>query len=111
MGLGSRLYVVLERSGFFGGSAAGCIGQGGFESACALNGVWIAPLMLFAAGVVAGLVTASQLGANADSPEQDADYQRMRAMLEPLDAPVFVVAVAVSSIALLAIGESPATAA
>jgi hypothetical protein len=46
----------------FGGSAAGCIGQGGFQSECALNGVWIAPLLLFAAGVVAGLVTRGWTG-------------------------------------------------
>ena len=46
----------------FGGSAAGCIGQGGFQAECALNGVWIAPLLLFAAGVVAGLVTRGWTG-------------------------------------------------
>lgn len=46
----------------FGGSAAGCIGQGGFQSDCALNGVWIAPLMLLVAGVVAGLVTRGWTG-------------------------------------------------
>ncbi len=46
----------------YGGSAAGCIGQGGFEAECALNGVWIAPLLLFGAGVVAGLVTRGWTG-------------------------------------------------
>lgn len=46
----------------FGGSAAGCIGQGGFEADCALNGVWIAPLMLSVAGGVAGLVTRGWTG-------------------------------------------------
>ena len=46
----------------FGGSAAGCIGSGGFEFECALNGVWIAPLMLLAAGVVAGLITRGWTG-------------------------------------------------
>jgi lysylphosphatidylglycerol synthetase-like protein (DUF2156 family) len=46
----------------FGGSAAGCIGQGGFEADCALNGVWIAPLMLVGAGFVAGLVTRGWTG-------------------------------------------------
>lgn len=46
----------------YGGSAAGCIGTGGFESACALNGVWIAPLMLVGAGFVAGLVTRGWTG-------------------------------------------------
>jgi hypothetical protein len=46
----------------FGGSAAGCIGQGGFEAECALNGVWIAPLMLLAAGFTAGLITRGWTG-------------------------------------------------
>jgi hypothetical protein len=46
----------------FGGSAAGCIGQGGFQAECALNGVWIAPLMLLGAGFVAGLVTRGWTG-------------------------------------------------
>ncbi|HEX5828379.1 MAG TPA: hypothetical protein VFY23_12720 [Candidatus Limnocylindrales bacterium] len=46
----------------YGGSAAGCIGAGGFESACALNGVWIAPLMLVGAGLVAGLITRGWTG-------------------------------------------------
>ena len=46
----------------FGGSAAGCIGAGGFQASCALNGVWIAPLMLLVAGFVAGLVTRGWTG-------------------------------------------------
>jgi hypothetical protein len=46
----------------FGGSAAGCIGASGFVSECALNGVWIAPLMLVAAGLIAGLVTRGWTG-------------------------------------------------
>ena len=46
----------------FGGSAAACIGGEGFVSECALNGVWIAPLMLVAAGFVAGLVTRGWTG-------------------------------------------------
>ncbi|HEY3336719.1 MAG TPA: hypothetical protein VGK16_15935 [Candidatus Limnocylindrales bacterium] len=46
----------------FGGSAAGCIGQGGFQAECALNGVWIAPLLLFVAGIAAGLVTRGWTG-------------------------------------------------
>lgn len=46
----------------FGGSAAGCIGAGGFQAECALNGVWIAPLMLVCAGFVAGLVTRGWTG-------------------------------------------------
>ena len=47
----------------YGGAAAGCIGQGGFEADCAIdNGVWIAPLMLLVAGFVAGLVTRGWTG-------------------------------------------------
>ena len=46
----------------YGGSAAGCIGQGGFVAECALNGVWIAPLMLLVAGFVAGLITRGWTG-------------------------------------------------
>ncbi len=46
----------------YGGSAAGCIGSGGLEFECAINGVWIAPLMLLGAGFVAGLVTRGWTG-------------------------------------------------
>jgi hypothetical protein len=46
----------------YGGSAAGCIGSGGFEAECALNGVWIAPLLLGVAGLVAGLITRGWTG-------------------------------------------------
>jgi hypothetical protein len=46
----------------FGGSAAGCIGEDGFEASCALNGVWIAPLMLVAGGALAGLLTRGWTG-------------------------------------------------
>ena len=56
------IVAVAAPLAVYGGSAAGCIGQGGFEAECALNGVWIAPLMLFVAGVVAGLVTRGWTG-------------------------------------------------
>jgi len=46
----------------FGGSAAGCIGSGGFQADCALNGVFIAPILLVVAGIVAGLVTRGWTG-------------------------------------------------
>ncbi|MEO5963867.1 MAG: hypothetical protein ABIR11_00275 [Candidatus Limnocylindrales bacterium] len=46
----------------YGGSAAGCIGAGGLEASCAVNGVWIAPLMLIGAGALAGLVTRGWTG-------------------------------------------------
>ena len=46
----------------FGGSAAGCIGSGGFEAECALKGVFIAPMILAAAGLVAGFVTRGWTG-------------------------------------------------
>ena len=46
----------------YGGSAAACIGTGGLEFECAINGVWIAPLMLLVAGLVAGFVTRGWTG-------------------------------------------------
>ena len=46
----------------FGGSAAGCIGAGGFEAECALNGVYIAPMILVVAGAVAGVITRGWTG-------------------------------------------------
>jgi lysylphosphatidylglycerol synthetase-like protein (DUF2156 family) len=46
----------------YGGSAAACIGAGGLEFECAINGVWIAPLMLLVAGGIAGLVTRGWTG-------------------------------------------------
>lgn len=56
------IVAVASPIAVYGGSAAGCIGAGGFEFECAINGVWIAPLMLLGAGVVAGLVTRGWTG-------------------------------------------------
>jgi hypothetical protein len=39
----------------FGGAMIGCVGQG-FNSDCALNAIFISPVMLLGAGVVAGLL-------------------------------------------------------
>ncbi len=45
----------------FGGSNLGCVGQG-FSASCAMTAVFISPLMLIAAGVLAGLVTRGWTG-------------------------------------------------
>jgi hypothetical protein len=45
----------------FGGSMVGCVGQG-FNATCALSAVFISPIVLFAAGLVAGLVTRGWVG-------------------------------------------------
>jgi hypothetical protein len=45
----------------FGGSLVGCVGQG-FSADCALNALFIAPFLLLAAGLVAGLVTRGWTG-------------------------------------------------
>jgi hypothetical protein len=45
----------------FGGSNLGCVGQG-FNASCAMAAVFISPLMLIAAGVLAGLVTRGWTG-------------------------------------------------
>ncbi len=45
----------------FGGSMAGCVGQG-FNSDCALNAIFISPVVLLAAGIAAGLVTRGWTG-------------------------------------------------
>ena len=47
----------------FGGSMLGCLGNGeGFVSSCAMNAAYIAPLLLIAAGLLAGLVTRGWTG-------------------------------------------------
>lgn len=40
----------------FGGTNVACVGQG-LTSDCALSAVWISPLMLIVAGVIAGVIT------------------------------------------------------
>lgn len=45
----------------FVGSMVGCVGQG-FSSACALNAIFISPILLLLAGVVAGLLTRGLVG-------------------------------------------------
>jgi hypothetical protein len=45
----------------FGGSMLGCLGQG-FSADCALNALFIAPLALLVAGIVAGIVTRGWTG-------------------------------------------------
>jgi hypothetical protein len=45
----------------FGGTNIACIGQG-FSSSCALDAVFISPVLLAGAGVVAGLITSGWTG-------------------------------------------------
>ena len=45
----------------FGGSMLGCVGQG-FDPACALNAIYISPVLLLASGAVAGLVSRGWTG-------------------------------------------------
>ncbi len=45
----------------FGGSMLGCVGQG-FDPSCALNAIFISPILLLASGVAAGLVSRGWTG-------------------------------------------------
>lgn len=46
---------------FVGGVTLGCVGQG-FSAACAMSAVFISPVLLLAAGAVAGVVTRGWTG-------------------------------------------------
>jgi hypothetical protein len=41
----------------FGGANLGCVGSPGFSGECAITMVFVSPLVLIAAGMIAGLVT------------------------------------------------------
>jgi hypothetical protein len=45
----------------FGGSMLGCVGQG-FDPSCALNAIYISPVLLIAAGIAAGLASRGWTG-------------------------------------------------
>lgn len=45
----------------FGGSMLGCVGQG-FSAGCALNAIYISPILLLASGMIAGLVSRGWTG-------------------------------------------------
>ncbi len=45
----------------FGGSMLGCVGQG-FDPSCALNAIVISPVLLLAAGVIAGIASRGWTG-------------------------------------------------
>jgi len=45
----------------FGGSMLGCVGQG-FDPSCALNAIFISPVLLLVAGVIAGLASRGWTG-------------------------------------------------
>lgn len=55
------IIVVACPVALFGGSMVGCVGQG-FSSACALNAVFISPVVLMAAGVAAGIASRGWTG-------------------------------------------------
>jgi len=46
----------------FGGANVGCVGHAGFEGECAATMVFVSPLILLAAGAIAGLVTRGWTG-------------------------------------------------
>ncbi len=46
----------------FGGANIGCIGRAGFQGDCAITMVFISPMILLAAGAIAGLVTKGWTG-------------------------------------------------
>lgn len=46
----------------FGGANVGCVGHAGFEGGCAATMVFVSPLILLAAGAIAGLVTRGWTG-------------------------------------------------
>ncbi len=53
--------AVACPAALFGGSMLGCVGQG-FNASCALNAIVISPILLLAAGLVAGLVSRGWTG-------------------------------------------------
>ena len=46
----------------FGGANLGCVGSPGFEGDCAMTMVFVSPLILIAAGLIAGVVTSGWTG-------------------------------------------------
>ena len=55
------LILVVVPVSVFGGTNIGCVGQG-ISQVCAPESVFISPLLLFAAGVIAGLITSGWTG-------------------------------------------------
>jgi hypothetical protein len=55
------LVAVACPVALFGGSMLGCVGQG-FDPSCALNAIVISPVLLLAAGVIAGLASRGWTG-------------------------------------------------
>ena len=55
------LILVVVPLSVFGGTNIGCIGQG-LSQACAPQAVFISPLLLMIAGVIAGLITSGWTG-------------------------------------------------
>jgi hypothetical protein len=55
------LILVVVPLSVFGGTNIGCVGQGVTQS-CAAQGVFVSPLLLMVAGLVAGLITSGWTG-------------------------------------------------
>ena len=55
------IVVIACPAALFGGSLIGCFGQG-FQADCAMNAAFISPVLLLAAGMLAGLVTRGWTG-------------------------------------------------
>ncbi len=54
------IFVAVPLS-VFGGRNVACVGQG-LGEACRLDAVWLSPLLLFVAGIAAGLITRGWTG-------------------------------------------------
>ncbi len=53
--------AVACPAALYGGSMVGCVGQG-FDASCALNAIFISPILLLAAGGIAGLISRGWTG-------------------------------------------------
>jgi hypothetical protein len=54
--------LVACPAAVFGGANLGCVGSASFNGDCALNAVFISPLLLLAAGTIAGIATRGWTG-------------------------------------------------
>jgi hypothetical protein len=53
--------AVACPAALYGGSMVGCVGQG-FDASCALNAIFISPILLLAAGGIAGVISRGWTG-------------------------------------------------
>ena len=54
--------VVACPAAVFGGSNLGCVGSASFNGDCALNAIFISPVLLLVAGTIAGIATRGWTG-------------------------------------------------